>query len=103
MIEVISRSSLRPIPKGCYVIYNETKGRERSDVNYLFFDTESSNCFNNLYKMCEWGSLMTDSSFRIIPDSKRDILIDPGKAGKFHLKGRKGRPDLVLAHSHSQY
>lgn len=46
---------------------------------------------------------MTDSSFRIIPDSKRDILIDPGKAGKFHLKGRKGRPDLVLAHSHSQY
>ena len=103
MIEVIGRSSLRPIPKGCYVIYNEIKGRERSDVNYLFFDTESSNCFNNLYKMCEWGSLMTDSSFRLIPDSKRDILIDPGSAGKFHLKGRKGRPDLVLAHSHSQY
>lgn len=46
---------------------------------------------------------MTDSSFHIIPDSKRDILMDPGKAGKFHLKGRKGRPDFVLAYSNSQY
>lgn len=72
-------------------------------MNYLFFDTESSNCFNNLYKMCEWGSLLTDESFNVIPGSKKDILMNPGKEGKFNLTGRKDGRDLILAHPYEDY
>ena len=72
-------------------------------MNYLFFDTESSNCFNNLFKMCEWGSLLTDASFNVLPGSKKDILMNPGKDGKFNLAGRKDGRDLVLAHPSEAY
>ena len=72
-------------------------------MNYLFFDTESANCYGNIYKMCEWGSLMTDESFNLLPGSKKDILMNPGKDGKFNLTGRKGGRDLKLAHSEKEY
>ena len=72
-------------------------------MRYLFFDTESSNCFNNVYKMCEWGSLITDESFNILPGTKKDILMNPGRDGKFNLKGRKGGRDLELAHSEESF
>lgn len=72
-------------------------------MKYLFFDTESSNCFNNMYKMCEWGSLLTDEAFNVFPRTKMDVLINPGRDGKFNLTGRKGGRDLVLAHSEAEY
>ena len=72
-------------------------------MNYLFFDTESSNCFNNKYKMCELGSLITDESFHLLPGTKRDVLINPGKDGRFNLTGRKGGRDVKLAHLEEEY
>lgn len=69
----------------------------------LFVDTESSNCFNDVYKMCEYGHYATDASFNEIRNGRKDILINPGRDGRFNLVGRKGHRDLVLAHSHAKY
>ncbi len=75
----------------------------RYPMKYLFFDTESANCYGNLYKMCEWGSLMTDEDFNVIPDTKCDVLFNPGRDGKFSLTGRKDGRDVVLAHPYEAY
>ena len=72
-------------------------------MRYLFFDTESSNCFGNIYKMCEFGRLITDTQFKVLPGKKRDVLINPGRDGKFNLIGRKGGRDLILAHDYAEY
>ena len=72
-------------------------------MRYLFFDTESSNCFSNIYKMCEWGSLITDEAFSVFPGTKRDVLMNPGRDGKFNLTGRKDGRDLILAHPYEDY
>jgi|GEM_PF-2216552 len=69
----------------------------------LFVDTESSNCFNDVYKMCEYGHYMTDARFNEIRNGRKDILINPGRDGKFNLVGRKGHRDLILAHTHGEY
>ena len=52
-------------------------------MRYLFFDTESSNCFGNIYKMCEWGSLITDEAFNVLPGTKRDVLMNPEPYNSF--------------------
>lgn len=72
-------------------------------MRYLFFDTESANSFNNVHKMCEWGSLMSNEAFLIYPGSKKDMLINPGRDGKFKLTGRKGSRDLILSHPYEEY
>jgi len=72
-------------------------------MKYAFFDTESSNCYGNCYKMCEWGTFVTDSAFNPIPGTNKDILINPGRDGKFNLTGRKDGRDLVLAHEEREY
>ena len=74
-------------------------------MNYLFFDTESANCYGNVYKMCELGYLLTDDAFNLIPGSKKDILMSPGRGreARFNLTGRKGGRDLQLAHTESEY
>lgn len=69
----------------------------------LFVDTESSNCFNDVYKMCEYGHYMTDVRFNEIRNGRKDILMNPGRDGKFNLVGRKGHRDLILAHTHGEY
>ena len=72
-------------------------------MQYLFFDTESSNCFNNVRKMCELGWLFADENLTLLEGSKRDLLINPGKDGKFNLTGRKGGRDINLAHPFESY
>lgn len=72
-------------------------------MRYLFFDTESSNCFGNVYKMCEWGCLFTDTNFKVDSTSKKDVLFNPGSDGKFNLTGRKDGRDLILAHPYEEY
>ncbi len=69
----------------------------------LFVDTESSNCFDGVYKMCEYGHYATDTSFSEIQNGRKDILMNPGMDGRFNLVGRKGHRDLILAHSHAEY
>ena len=70
---------------------------------YLFFDTESANCFNSLCKMCEYGFVLTNKSFEIF--AKKDILMSPGtgKRSRFYLKGRNGKPGVTLAHEEKEY
>ena len=69
----------------------------------LFVDTESSNCFNDVYKMCEYGQIGTDLSFNERTVLRKDILMSPGYDGKFNLVGRKGHRDLTLSHSYAEY
>ena len=76
---------------------------EASISSLLFVDTESSNCYNDVYKMCEYGHYMTDTRFNEIRNGRKDILMNPGRDGKFNLIGRKGHRDLILAHTHGEY
>lgn len=72
-------------------------------MRFLFFDIECSNCFDNIGKICEFGYVLTDENFNII--SKDDIPMNPGKnrGDRFHLTGRKGRKDLILAYEYNYY
>ena len=54
-------------------------------MDYLFFDTECANCFNGIGKLCEFGYVLTDSSFNVI--KQENILINP--ESKFDVKGLK--------------
>lgn len=69
-------------------------------MNYLFFDTEYTS-FGQ--KIIEFGSIMTTDDFRMFASTRTDILVNPGKNGKFHFKGRKHRPDIELAHKVDEY
>ncbi len=55
-------------------------------MRYLFFDTESSNCFGGIYKVCEWGSLITDEAL-----TKIKAWLEQG----FFLKRNLNVPYLV--------
>ena len=72
-------------------------------MKYLFFDTECSNCYGGVHKICEYGQIVTDEEFNILEGSEKDIVMNPGPDGKFNLKGRDGRPDLVLSHDYGEY
>ena len=74
-------------------------------MRYIFLDTESSNCFNYVYKICEYGYVTADKNLNLIKGGKKDVLINPGndRDSRFHLKGRKGGRDLILAHDEKEY
>ena len=72
-------------------------------MRYLFFDVECSNYFNEIGKICEIGYIITDENLNIIPNQKVDIIINPGKDGRFFLKGRRRRADLHLFHEANDY
>ncbi len=72
-------------------------------MKYIFFDTESSNCYGRIYKMCEFGSITVDSSFRLFLGSKKDILINPGRDGKFNLGPRRKGREIHMAHAEEEY
>lgn len=74
-------------------------------MRYIFLDTESANCFDNIYKLCEYGFVIVDDGLIVFEGSKKDVLMNPGKGRncRFYLKGRKNRPDLILAHSEQEY
>ena len=74
-------------------------------MRYLFLDTESSNCFGNIYKLCEYGFVIADEDFKTMEGGNKDVVINPGegKDARFNLTGRKGGRDLVLAHTEEEY
>ena len=72
-------------------------------MRYAFFDTESSNNFNHISKMCEFGCVLADADLNPIMSSSRDMLMNPGRDGKFALLNRKDGRDLVLAHPYEAY
>lgn len=73
-------------------------------MRYIFLDTESANCFDNVYKLCEIGYVITDEKLNLLPGAA-DALINPGKGRdcRFYLKGRKNGRDLILAHPYEKY
>ena len=64
-------------------------------MRYLFFDIE---CCNGR-DICEFGYVITDTSFTII--EKEDITINP--ENKFNLTGRTDGRDLYLSYAESVY
>lgn len=44
-------------------------------MNYLFFDIECANCFNNRGKICEFGYVLTDTNFNEL--ERDNIIINP--------------------------
>jgi len=70
-------------------------------MNYLFFDCEFSNSFNSIEKICEIGYVITDQNFKVL--ISKDILVNPGKDGRFYLKGRNGHSDCQLSHTEKEY
>lgn len=72
-------------------------------MRYLFFDTEWSNNFDGVDKMCEFGYVMTDEFFNVL--DQQDYVMNPGtgRNNRFHLIGRINRGDLKLAHEQEEY
>jgi oligoribonuclease (3'-5' exoribonuclease) len=72
-------------------------------MRYVFFDSECSNTFKGIGKMCEFGYVTTDETFRMLDQG--DYVMNPGNGRncRFHLTGRKKQKDLILAHKESEY
>ena len=71
-------------------------------MRYLFFDTESSNCYRGVHKMCEYGQALTDEGFRLLEEEQKDILLNPNPNGKFNLRSKEG-DGITLAHEEKEY
>ena len=71
--------------------------------HFLFFDTECSNCDKGFGKICEFGYLVTDTSFN--PVEKREFIINPGKgyANDFRLADRHGQIRIHLTYEANNY
>lgn len=63
-------------------------------MKYLFFDVECANCQNGEGKICSFGYVLTDESFRVM--KKKDILVDP--AAKFMLGNARVGKGIKLAY-----
>lgn len=68
-------------------------------MKYLFFDIECANCDLGKGKICSFGYVLTDESFKIIEED--DILINPD--APFHLTGRKDKRDIKLGYSVEEF
>ena len=68
-------------------------------MKYVFFDIECACVFKNVAKICAFGYVITDESFRVL--AREDILINP--RGKFHLTGRRGGEGLVLPYEYEDF
>lgn len=63
-------------------------------MKYLFFDVECANCQNGEGKICSFGYVLTDESFKVL--KKKDILVDP--AAKFMLGNARVGKGIKLAY-----
>lgn len=72
-------------------------------MKFLFFDTECSNCFNGIGKVCEFGYILTDENFKV--KVKYEIPMSPGRGSnnKFHLKAYGKHKPISLAFDESYY
>lgn len=72
-------------------------------MKFLFFDTECSNCFNGIGKICEFGYILTDDNFKV--KVKYEIPMSPGKGSnnKFHLRAYGKHKPISLAFDESYY
>lgn len=72
-------------------------------MKFLFFDTECSNCFDGIGKVCEFGYILTDDNFRV--KVKYEIPMSPGRGSnnKFHLRAYGKHKPISLAFDESYY
>lgn len=72
-------------------------------MKFLFFDTECSNCFNGIGKICEFGYILTDDNFKV--KVKYEIPMSPGRGSnnKFHLRAYGKHKPISLAFDESYY
>ncbi len=68
-------------------------------MKYVFFDIECACVFKNVAKICAFGYVVTDQTFRVT--AREDILLNP--KGKFHLTDRKGGEGLVLPYEYEDF
>ena len=68
-------------------------------MKYVFFDIECACVYKTVAKICAFGYVVTDESFR--EKERREILINP--KGKFHLTGRRGGGGLVLPYEYEDF
>jgi DNA polymerase III epsilon subunit-like protein len=54
-------------------------------MKYLFFDCECANCYNHEGKICSFGYVITDESFKIIEE--QDLIINPDAPFDPHVLG----------------
>lgn len=48
-------------------------------MRYIFLDTESSNCFDNIYKLCKYGFVIADEKLNAVPGGNKDVVINSGE------------------------
>ena len=63
-------------------------------MNYLFFDIECANCDGGNGKICSFGYVLTDESFRVT--EYRDLIINT--QSKFKLRGYGNKSFIQLAY-----
>lgn len=63
-------------------------------MKYIFFDIECANCYQGKGKICSFGYVITDSSFRIV--EQHDMIMNPDS--KFNLG-----PDIKLAYDRATF
>jgi hypothetical protein len=55
-------------------------------MKYLFFDCECANCYDHEGKICSFGYVITDESFRLLEE--KDIIINPNAPFDPHVLGQ---------------
>ncbi len=68
-------------------------------MKYVFFDIECACVFKNVAKICAFGYVVADETFRVL--ERDEILLNP--KGKFHLTDRRGRQGLVLPYEYDDF
>lgn len=61
-------------------------------MDFLFFDIECANCDGGYGKICSFGYVLTDASFRVL--EKRDVLVNP--KANFAWKFQYGYPKAAF-------
>ena len=54
-------------------------------MKYLFFDCECANCYNHEGKICSFGYVITDESFK--QSEEKDLIINPDSPFDPHVLG----------------
>jgi hypothetical protein len=65
-------------------------------MKYLFFDCECANCYDHEGKICSFGYVITDESFRLLEE--KDIIINPNAPFDPHVLGQ-GTNSIDLAYT----
>ncbi|WP_027119829.1 hypothetical protein [[Mycoplasma] testudinis] len=72
-------------------------------MRYLFFDTESSNCYGGVCKLCEFGYQLFDDNFNLLKEGSWALSPGEPKKNRFDLKIYERDPEFKYSHSYEYY